>query len=363
MRSELAGRLLTAVIVLGLPFGCWPAAAQGRGPAAVRYTEVVNHEVRGTIRLPGTVESRTESVVASEVAALVVAVDVEEGDRVGRGQSLVRLRTVSYDLQLQSAAGELKEGRARLELAQSKLRRARELFEDDVISEDQLDDAFSEFTAWQGRVDATEARIAELNDQIDRCTVRAPFSGVVVRKLTDVGQWMDAGGEVAEMVALNRIDVRVEVPERYYRQLDTSLGATVTFEALPGLRLDGDLTHVIPRADVQARTFPIKVRIANDDGRVGVGMLAQVALPLGETYDGVLVPKDALVRQGPQELVYRINEDQTVEPVPVTSGLGIGEWVAVQGPLAAGERVVTRGNERLFPGAPVAGEPLEYALP
>ena len=217
MQTRFAGRLLGAVIVFGLVAVTGPAVAQGRGPAAVRFTEAVNHEVRGTVRLPGTVESRTESVVASEVAALVVALEVEEGDRVRKDQPLVRLRTVSYDLQLQAAAGEFKEGEARLELAQSKLRRARELFEDNVISEDQLDDAFSEFTAGQGRVDASSARIAELEDKIARCVVRAPFAGVVVRKLTDVGQWMQAGGEVVEMVALNRLDVRVEVPERYYR--------------------------------------------------------------------------------------------------------------------------------------------------
>lgn len=361
MQSRFAGRLYWAVIVFGLVAG--PALAQGRGPAAVRFTEAVNHEVRGTVRLPGSVESRTASVVASEVAALVVAMEVEEGDRVRKDQPLARLRTVGYDLLLQAAQGELKEAESRLELARSKLRRARELFEDDVISEDQLDDAFSESTAWQGREDAIRARIANLEDSIARCVVRAPFSGAVVRKLTDVGQWMESGGEVVEMVALDRLEVRIEVPERYYRQLDASVVAKVTFEALPGLKVDGDLSRVVPRADAQARTFPIKIRVPNPGGRIGVGMLAQVALPLGEVYDGVLVPKDALVRQGTQEMVYRVKDDDTVESVPVTSGQGVGEWVAVQGSIAAGERVVTRGNERIFPGAPVAGEPLEYALP
>ena len=60
---------------------------------------------------------------------------------------------------------------------------------------------------------------------------------------------------------------------------------------------------------------------------------------------------------------WRSSSQKNVEPVPVTSGQGVGEWVAVEGPISAGERVVTRGNERIFPGAPVAGEPLEYTLP
>jgi multidrug efflux pump subunit AcrA (membrane-fusion protein) len=92
-------------------------------------------------------------------------------------------------------------------------------------------------------------------------------------------------------------------------------------------------------------------------------MLARVALPLGEPQLSVIVPKDALVRQGDSEIVYRIKEDDTVEPVPVERGTGVGPWVSVNGPLEAGERIVTRGNERLFPGQQVEGTPKEYPLP
>jgi RND family efflux transporter MFP subunit len=365
MHPRRSSIILGSVALIGLTAALCPAVAQGPGqvPSPVRYTEALNHAIRGAVHLPGSVESRTSSVVAAEAAGQVVAVDADEGDRVNRGTSLVRLRTINYELQLQAAQGQLKEAQARLQLAESKLRRARELFDDEVISEDELDDAFSEFTAWQGRVDASKATIAELEVYLKRCVVRAPFDGVVVAKLTDVGQWMDIGGDVVEMVAVNRLDVRVEVPERYYRQLDADVEAAVTFEALPGLEVAGELHRVIPRADPKARTFPIKIRIPNPEGRIGVGMLARVSLPLGAVHDAVLVPKDAVVRQGPQEIVYRIKEDQTVEPVPVVPGQGVGVWIEVQGPLAAGDRVVTRGNERIVPGMAVAGEAQEYEQP
>mgnify|MGYP001824492326 CR=1 FL=1 len=136
------------------------AVAQQASP--VRFTEVQNHDVRRSIRLPGSVEARTESVVATEVAGYVVAVDVQEGERVRKGQPLARLRAIWFELQLQEAEGRLKEARARLQLAESKLRRAHELFEDEVISQDELDDAVSESAAWQGRVDQTTAEIAQL---------------------------------------------------------------------------------------------------------------------------------------------------------------------------------------------------------
>ena len=83
----------------------------------------------------------------------------------------------------------------------------------------------------------------------------------------------------------------------------------------------------------------------------------------GERYEALLVPKDAVVRVGPQEQVFRIKDDGTVEPIPVQIGQGVGEWLVVAGPLAGGDRVVTRGNERLQPGQAVRGEPLEYPVP
>ncbi len=70
-----------------------------------------------------------------------------------------------------------------------------------------------------------------------------------------------------------------------------------------------------------------------------------------------------MIRQGPDESVFRINGDGVVEPVIVETGQGVGSWIVVRGELRPGEKVVTRGNERLRPGQPVHGEHLEYPLP
>jgi RND family efflux transporter MFP subunit len=332
-------------------------------PTLVRFTPAREHEVRRTVRLPGSVESRTNSVVASEVAGLVIAVDAQEGDRVRKDQPLVRLRPIWFELRMREAEGRLQEAQARLALAQSSLKRVRELFDDEVISQQDLDDAVSEYTAWQGREVQSHAEIAQLNLSLDRLVIRAPFDGVVVRKLTDLGQWIDVGGDVVEMIELDSLDVRIEVPERYFGELAAGVQAAVSFEALPGFELAGSVDAIIPRADPQARTFPIKIRISNSKGRIGVGMLANVDLPIGISYRALIVPKDAVVRQGPMVTVFRIDNGDTVQPLPVETGQGFGSWVVVDGALEAGDRVVTRGNERLQPGQPVNGESLEYPLP
>ena len=351
---------LIAVCVLSMA----PAVAQEPSDAApVRYTEARSMELRGEVRLPGTVESRLSAVVAGEVAGKVLAIEARDGDRVDKGDVLVRIRSDWYELRHQEAQARLKESRARLRLAESSLSRARELFDAKVLSQQDLDDAVSEYAAWQGRESQNQAQIDQLELSLDLLEVRAPFDGVVTRKLTEVGQWIASGGAVAEMVSLDRLEIRIDVAERYYDALRLGAAAQITFEALPGLELTGKIERIIPRAEDRARTFPVKVSVSNEGGRIGVGMLASVAMPVGTVSASTMVPKDAVVRTGPGEAVYRIADDGTAEMVVVETGSAAGAWVAVRGGIRPGDKVITRGNERLIPDQAVEGRPQGYPGP
>jgi multidrug efflux system membrane fusion protein len=339
------------------------ASVLAQAPTYVRFTPAVEHSIRSFVRLPGTVESRFTSVVAGQAAGVVIALEVRAGDRVEKEQPLAQLRRSFYEVQLQAAQGLRKEADARLELAASQLRRAQDLFGESVVSQADLDDALSEHTAWLGRLDQSQAEIDRLELVLEYCTVRAPFRGVVVAKRTDVGQWIGLGDPVMEMVSLDELRVRVDVPERYYDLVEPGVDAGVSFEALPQLGVTGSVDRVIPSANPRSRTFPVQIGLENVEGRIAVGMLAEVALPVGATVRALVVPKDAVVRDGTAEVLFRIRDDETVEAVPVTSGRGAGSWVVVTGDVAEGDRVVTRGNERLRDGQSVRAEPLEYELP
>lgn len=358
--------LAAAVGIAGDVPGPHPAFAQGppgMPPGPVKYTEAREEKVQRTVTLPGTVESRITSTVASEVAGLVIALPVREGDRVTSGQTIARLRTSTLELRRQAVAGQLKEAKARLDQAERQLERARELHATGVMSQSQFDETESERTAAQGRVENLTAALAAIDLDLAHMTIRAPFTGAIVARRTEVGQWIEIGGPVFDMAALTEIEVRVDVPERWFGGLRKGSGASVTFESLPGVTHEGTITAVVPKAEPQARTFPVKVKIPNPEGRIGVGMLAQVSLPTGASERVTLVPKDALVGAGKDQHVYRINGDSKVEKVDVTIGAGHGDWVVVRGDLKSGQKVVTRGNERLMPGMEVVGEPLEYAVP
>jgi RND family efflux transporter MFP subunit len=350
---------LGAALVAGAAAGQPPEMP----PSPVRYVMALNHDVRPTISLTGSVDSRRSSLVATEVAGVVARLEAREGDRVGRGEPLAGLRSEEIRLRLEAARGQLQEAEARLRLAEAQLARSRGLFDEQIVSQENLDDAVSEAEAWQGRVIQLRAEVARLEIDLRRTTVRAPFAGVVVREHAAEGEWLGIGDPVAEMVDLDDLEVTVEVPESYYAGLARGGTARVVFSSLGGYEIEGAIRAVVPRANPQARTFPVKVALDNAERRIGAGMLARVDLPVGEPQPAVLVPKDAVTAQGREDVVYVVDEGDTVRPVSVKRGAAVGAWVAVEGGVAAGERVVTRGNERLFPGQKVVPEAMEYERP
>ncbi|MGH9649120.1 MAG: efflux RND transporter periplasmic adaptor subunit [Terriglobales bacterium] len=350
----------TILLFLGLTCALW---AQGPPPTPVRYTAAREHDLRQTLTLPGSVEAQTSSIIASSVEGLVSEFPAKEGMRVSKGQVLAQLRTGPRELQLAARRASLQEAEARLKLAENNLARSRELFAAGVVSQQQLDDNQSEFTAWQGRADSLRAEIAAIQDDIERATIRSPLAGVVSRERTEVGQWMEAGGPVVELLALDTVEIRVEVPERYFASVKTGSSATVTVDSLPGFETQGRVVAVIPQADAQARSFPVKVRVANQRRRLAAGMLAKVSFPAGETYRTTVVPKDAIVSRGASRFLFKVNGSGTVDEVPVETGAGVGAWVEVRGSVSAGDKVVTRGNERIQPGQAVQAAPLEYKGP
>ncbi|MEM9594698.1 MAG: efflux RND transporter periplasmic adaptor subunit [Acidobacteriota bacterium] len=360
LRLLRAGRPLTLVLALVAGVGGVVAGAAERSGIPVRVTEARQEAVHETVQLTGTIEAGRSSVVASDVAGVVDALLAPEGEVVEAGQPLAQIRRRPVELRLESALGSLEEARSRHRASDNSLERLHRL--SDVVPAQRIDDARYESEAWLGRVKKLEAEVARLRDELERTTVRAAFAGVVTREYTEMGQWLDVGDPVVDVVSLDRLDVRLDVPERHFSRLRPGAAAEIQVDALPGRRFDGVLRSVVPLADAGARTFPALVRLPNPDLRLGVGMMARVELPLGDGSSHVLVPKDALAGTGSARHVFVV-AGGLAKRIPVTPGSNHGDWVAVEGGLAAGDAVVTRGNERLAEGQAVRTEVLEYPPP
>jgi RND family efflux transporter MFP subunit len=209
-----------------------------------------------------------------------------------------------------------------------------------------------------------QATVERLKDQLTKHAIVSRFDGYVTAEHTEVGQWVKQGDPVADVAALDEVEVVAYVVEQHVPHVRVGAEVIVEVPAIPGRTFAGVVGEIVPQADVQARTFPVKVRVVNEvvDSvpLLKSGMYARVSLPTGGKQTATLVPKDALVLGGPQPLVFVVDgataDGQTgkANPVPVRIGVADGGMIQVTGPVKPGQLVVVQGNERLQPGQDVA---------
>ncbi len=324
----------------------------GPPPSPVRVAPVLQQEVKRTVTLVGTVEPWKRSVVASEVEGLVRSFTAEEGMKVKRGDLLARLRTRTLQIRLDSAIAIYRESGARYERAKRDLKRVRVLFKRELVTQKDFDDAVAEEAALKERLSQLNAEIRQVRDSLNKSTVVAPFDGWITQEFTEIGQWLEEGGPVVEVVDLSRVQVEIPLPERYVSQIQIHDPVTATFDGLPSFEAQGQVFSLVAQADRTARTFPVKVEIPNPALAIKSGMVSRVTLRIDRPHQGLVVPKDALVLRGGKAFVFRVNEG-TVDQIPVTAILHVEDLVEIEGPVQAGMAVVVEGNERLFPGQPV----------
>lgn len=391
--------------------------AQGPPPAQpVVVAPATEREVSVSQAFVGTVMPSKRATIGSAVDGRVIDFPLNEGDRVAKDQPLAQLLTDTISLEIQAAEAELElrrqalaelengtrpeeleQARARMSSAearrnylQARRERWQKLYEANrAISEEELDEAISsaieaeeayreakaanelavvgprveQIAQARAQVAVQEATVNRLKDQLAKHTIISRFDGYVTAEHTEVGQWVKQGDPVADVVALDEVEIVAYVVEQHVPYVRIGEQVKVEIPALRGRTFTGTVSEVVPQADVQARTFPVKVRVANEFAEdvplLKAGMYARVSLPTGGKQVATLVPKDALVLGGAQPIVYVVagakaeGETGKVAPVPVATGVADGRMIQISGPLEAGQLVVVQGNERLRPGQDV----------
>ena len=333
---------LLASQVLLLAVALCPAAAgdsarpQEPPPVPVRVATVVLDSVSEQISLVGSTHALAESTVAAEVSGIVEHYFVKEGDFVERGQPLAQLKSVDLKLRLQGARAARDQIQVKLDHAAKELKRHNHLKETNSIAERHFDEALFAHRGLSKALAQSEAQIERLKYEIDQKEVVAPFSGFVSREHTQIGEWITPGGAVATLIDLSRVLIWVDVPERYAVAVCRSCRPRVVIKSLSDGMIPGDLYAVLPRGNPTARTIAFKVKIGNSGRRIKSGMEATVIFDLDRSQNVLLVPKDAIVTQGTNRLVFAVRDEKAL-PVGVTVQGYFGNNVAVEGRLTPGD--------------------------
>ncbi len=383
-----------------------PAQRWGARPVAVKVAPVESAAIPEEVSFIGTIEPNIATTVAALVTGRVAAADFREGDAVAAGKTILlqvdrggreialrereaavarakkqweKVREGSRSEEVAQRLAGAKEQEAILQRAERDFERAKRLHDNQLISLAEFQKIESDYVAAREKYgsaraalkltrsgaraediamaeaehDEARARLDAVAYEIEKSTLLAPVSGFIVKKHVDVGDWVNAGEPVADLVDLDPVFAAGPVGERKIARLRTGLPATVLLDAFPGEVFSGEVAHIIPQADTRSRSFPVKVRLSNTQGRLKAGMLARTVVMVASGEPGVLVPKDAVVRRGPDEVVFVVSNGQA-KAVKVSTGRGYGTLLEIaRGDLEPGQQVVTLGNEGLRDGAAV----------
>ena len=330
----------------------YSSTKHGQPQAPVVVAKVIEKQFQEPVTLIGTVMPDQRSLVATEVEGLVQSILFNEGDFVKKGEVMATLKQDSMQIQLEEAQSALKESEARFEYADSQTTRFKDLYTKSVVSIEELQESQSEQDAWAEKTIQNRSRIARLVYDLDQMRIRAPFSGHIVAKYTEIGEWLVKGATVYELINLESNYVLVHAPEHIAVALRQDDKVEIKFDAFPGLVIAGNITSVIPQASKNSRTLPVKVAFNNENKKIKSGLLARVVFRTGNETLSRLVPKDAIVERANGKFVFTVN-DGIATQIQIKTGLSNENLIEIIGPVTVGMDVIVRGNERVRPGQPV----------
>ncbi len=330
------------------------AAAQNATPVTVGTADLA--PIIEEVPLTGTITSPRVAQLSTSVGGLVEKVYVEAGDRVESGAPLLNLDPELEEIALRSAQAASREAEAELADARRRLSDARRV-KTLGITEQEVRTLQAEVNIKQAAVERLQADARRQAALLERHELIAPFTGVVSRKLTEAGEWVEPGTAVFELVATDELRVDFRVSQEYYPRIGDHSTVQVQLDAVPGQRFQGRISAVVPVSDRNARTFIIRVILEDAAPPMISGMSAKGTLLLATGERGVVVSRDALVRYPDGRItVWLIDDSQgqsTVTQRRVSTGLAFSGQVEITQGLEPGTRVVLQGNEILQNGQAV----------
>ncbi|WP_414751861.1 efflux RND transporter periplasmic adaptor subunit [Anabaena sp. CCY 9910] len=345
----------------------------------------------------------------SQVEARLLALNLDVGDTVRRGQNVGQLDDIILSTDLKQAEAELaalesevarattqvsnartQVERARLEVVQAEAdaQRQERLFKEGAISEQAAEQARTQaktatqalraateqvrteeqaVAAAKGRVFAQKAVVAQTKERRSYTRLTSPLNGVITERVTEPGNLLQAGGEVLKIADLSQIKVVVQVSELELGQIQVGQSVQVRLDAFPDKEIIGRVTRISPTADATARLIPVEVVIPNSQGNIGSGLLARVNFA-SQTPERVVVSQTAIQREGRNQqsapktprqsqnqngTLYVVTDSQgkpTVTARTVTLGKSADGKVEILSGLQPGEQYVARSGRPLKDG-------------
>ncbi len=341
-----------------------PSVAQEQ-PALVQVDAVRIEPLNQTRPVLGRLVTKRQGQVAVRVGGLVARVDIDVGDRVRTGDVLVELdaEPVQYDVDLAdaeylSAEADQATANAEIELLENELVRINRLKQSAAFSKAQLEDKLRQIAVAKSRLSAATARLGQYRARqqssrrdLEDMVIRAPYDGVITRRLVSPGAYVRLGDPVVALIDDSALEIEADVSVDQLQGLipGTEVGATIA-----GERHTATVRAIVPEENPLTRTRAVRLTPAFEAVGEALAVAQSVTLdiPIGITRDVATVSKDGVIQRPNGAMVFLV-KDASAAPQPVRLGAAVDGRFEVLDGLGDGDLVVVRGNERLRPGQPV----------
>jgi membrane fusion protein (multidrug efflux system) len=336
---------LLAVLAIAAPVffaGCGkrdPVGSAGGPVIPVVAMEARLQPVTESLSLVGSVLANEVVDIKSETDGIVQDINFQEGQRVAKGDLLLRLDETKFSTALAEAE-------ANFSLSKANFDRASQLTKDHLIAQAEFDQAMAMFNLNQATV---ERRKRDLKD----ARIYAPFAGIIGARYVSPGQVIARDTRLTMLVDLDPVKVELNVPERFLSQVHLEQELLLSVAAFPARKFRGQVYFIAPQVDPATRTALVKAQIPNPSQELKPGMFANLDLTLQVREKAVVVSEAALVLTQDKTSVWVVGPDDTVQPREVTVGLRLPGLVEITQGLQGGEKVIVEGVQKVMKGAKV----------
>ena len=311
----------------------------------------------------GSVDASRLVLVIAEVGSRITAIHFKEQQPVNKGQLLASLDDSDLRPQLEQHRANLTLARSSLASAQVNLDRIRRLYEKGFAARQEVENAERQVEVYRTQIEDRKAAIAMVEAKLARTSVYSPVTGIVKRKLADVGGVTADGPalrpgqppqsvQIAEVAELGSVEFHADVDQSDIAQVRVGLPATVQIDAFPDKTFEA-LTREIAVASTPDPTgrvrYEVKLAVHAAPGTLKVGMSGSAKFVIAKKTDALALPVSVIVQQGEEEAVY-VLEDQRAVLRRIKTGLQGDDVVEVVLGLSPGDLVIDQGRAKLRNG-------------
>ncbi len=364
--------IIAAAVYLAYPKN---AKEQPKSNPLERTEKVRRGDLLVTVSAVGTIEPKQVIEVKSKASGQILKINVDEGDKVKEGDLICILDKTTVLNDYRQAEADLRVAEVTADQAKKELKRQKELYDNNLISEADYDNALLKKETAEAQLIRSQAALSSAKERLDDTTIKSPINGIILKRYVDEGQIIasgisnvSGGTSIVRVAVMDTVYVQVDVDETDIGKVAVGQKCSVEADAFPGEKFYGGIIKISPLGEVEQNVtyFKVTTEVDNSGGVLKAGMNATCDITCGEALDVLMVPREAVMdknelqgksqggkmrnksRKGVSQKIVFVMKNNIPNPVPVEIGISNYEFTEIKSGLREGEEILVRAKSMVM---------------